>query len=101
MIQIGDKQLLLKTIDYKFIRSEEDTVTIRLYEVMAGEGSAKFIAGPAVPMETRLAKEEYHGRGATPEEALQDCIDKIKDVDRDAMFAKPQPMLPPSSVGRF
>ncbi len=68
---------------------------------MAGEGSAKFIAGPAVPMETRLAKEEYHGRGATPEEALQDCIDKIKDVDRDAMFAKPQPMLPPSSVGRF
>ena len=101
MIQIGEGQLLLKTIDYKYIRSEEDTITIRLYEVMAGEGSAKFVAGPAVPLENRLAKEDFHGHGATPEEALQDCINKIKDVERDSMFAKPQPMLPPSSVGRF
>jgi hypothetical protein len=101
MIQIGEGQLLLKTTDYKYIRSTEDIITIRLYEVMAGEGSAEFIAGPAVPMETRLAKEEYHGQGATPEEALQDCINKIKDADRDSMFAKPPPMLPPSSVGRF
>jgi hypothetical protein len=68
---------------------------------MAGEGSANFIAGPADPMENRLAKEEFHGHGATPEEALQDCINKIKVVDRAGMFAKPPPMLPPSSVGRF
>ena len=101
MIQIEEGQLLLKTIDFKYVRTKEDVITIRLYEVMAGEGSAEFIAGPAVPMENRLSKEEFHGRGATEEEALQDCINKIKGVDKDSMFTQPPPMLPPSSVGRF
>jgi hypothetical protein len=101
MIQIGKGQLLLKTIDYKYIRTTEDIINIRLYEVMAGEGSAKFVAGPAVSLENRLAKEEFHGYGATPEEALQDCINKIRDVDRHSMFENPPPVLPPSSVGRF
>ena len=64
-------------------------ITIRLYEVMAREESAKFIAGPAVPMETRLAKEEFHGRGATQEEEPQDCINKFKiDVDNKSGNAK-------------
>jgi hypothetical protein len=101
MIHIEEGQLLLKTTDFKLVRTKEDVITIRLYEVVAGGGNAKFIAGPAVPTETRLAKEEYHGHGSTPEEALQNCIAKLKDVDRDSMFAKPPPMLPPSSVGRF
>ena len=101
MIQIEERQLLLKTTDFKLVRSTDDVITIRLYEVMAGEKSPRFPAGPVLPMETRLPKEEYHGHGATPEEALQDCIIKLKDVDRDSMFAKPPPMLPPSSVGRF
>ncbi len=101
MIKIEEGQLLLKTTNFKLVRSKEDVITIRLYEVIAGEESSKFIAGPAVPMETRLPKAEFHGRGATPEEALQDCINKIKDVDRDSMFTQPPPMLPPSSVGVF
>ena len=101
MIPIEKGQLLLKTTDLKFIRAREDAITIRLYEVIAGEENAKFIAGPVVPMETRLPKEEYHGRGASPEEALHDCINKIKEVDRDSMFEKPPPMLPHSSVGAF
>jgi hypothetical protein len=64
-------------------------ITIRLYEVMAREESAKFIAGPAVPMETRLPKQEFHGRGATQEEVLQDCINKVKiDVDNKSGNAK-------------
>ena len=101
MIQIEEGQLLLKTTDFKLVRTKKEVVTIRLYEVMAGKESYKYIAGPAVPMETRLAKEKFHGQGATQEEALQDCINKIKDVDRDSMFEKPPPMLPPSSVGVF
>ena len=68
---------------------------------MAGQESSKFIAGPVVPIETRLPKEEFHGRGETAEEALQNCINKIKNVDIDSMFTKPPPMLPPSSVGTF
>jgi hypothetical protein len=101
MIQIEEGKILLKTTDFKFVRTKEDVITIRLYEVMAGEESSKFIAGPVIPMETRLPKERFHGRGATPDEALQDCIDKIKDVDKDSMFMEPPPMLPPSSMGRF
>lgn len=101
MIQIGKSQNLLKTIDFKLVRAKDDVITIRLYEVIAGEESSKFIAGPAVPTETRLPKEKYHGRVATPEEALQDCINKIKDVDMDSMFVEPTPMLPPSSMGRL
>ncbi len=101
MIQIEEGQLLLKVTDFKLIRTQEDVITIRLYEVIAGKESYKFIAGPAVAMETRLPKEEFHGRGATQEEALQDCINKIQDVDRDSMFDQPPPMLPPSSVGVF
>lgn len=101
MIQIEEGQLLLRIADFKLVRTKEDVITIRCYEVMAGEESSKFIAGPAVPMETRLPKEKFHGRGATQEEALQDCINKIKDVDRDSMFTQPPPMLPPSSLGRF
>ena len=101
MIPIEKGQLLLKTTDFKFIRAKEDAITIRLYEVIAGKENTRFIAGPVVPMETRLPKEEYHGMGATPEEALKDCINKIQEVDRDSMFEKPQTMLPPSSVGTF
>ena len=101
MIQIEKGQLLLKTTNFKLVRTKEDVITIRLYELIAGEESSTFIAGPVVPMETRLPKEEFHGRGATPEEALQDCINKIKDVDRDSMLEKPPPMIPPSSVGVF
>ena len=101
MIQIEEGQILFKTTDFKLIRSKEDVITIRVYEVMAGDESSKFIAGPAVATETRLPKEKYHGRGATPEEALQDCINKIKDVEMDRMFVEPPPMLPPSSMGRL
>jgi hypothetical protein len=54
MIQIEESQLLLKTTDFKLVRTKEDAITIRVYEVIAGEESSKFIVGPAVPMETRL-----------------------------------------------
>jgi len=56
MIQIEEGQLLLKAIDFKLVRSWEEVITIRLYEIMAGKERSKFIAGPAVPMETRLPK---------------------------------------------
>ena len=101
MIQIEEGQLLLRTTDFKFIRTKEDVITIRLYEVVAGEESYRYIAGPVVPMETKNPKKKFHGDGATQEEALQDCINKIKDVDKDSMFEQPPPMLPPSSVGTF
>ena len=101
MLQIKEGQLLVKTTDHKFIRTKEDVVTIRLYEVLAGEEKYKFCAGPVMPMETRLPKKKYHGYGTTQQEALQDCINKIQDVDIDMMFAKRPPMLPPSSVGTF
>ena len=100
-MQIKDGQLLLKVTDFKLMRTQEDVITIRLYEVMAGRESYKFIAGPADSMETRFPKEKFYGQGATQEEALQDCINKIKDVDRDSLFKVPIPMLPPSSVGVF
>ena len=92
---------MLKTTDFKYIRSKEDVVTIRLYELMAGEEDYRFCAGPVVAMETRLPKKKFHGYGSTQEEAIQDCLNKIKDIDADSMFAKPPPMLPPSSVGTF
>jgi hypothetical protein len=72
MIQIEEGRLLLKTTDFRLIRAKEDVINIRPYEVMAGEESYKYIAGPAVPMDTRLPIEEFHGRGATQVEALQD-----------------------------
>ena len=101
MIQIEEGKMMLKTTDFKLVRAKEDVIAIGLYEVMAGEESSKFITGPVVPMETRLPKEEFHGKGATPEEALHGCIDKIKDIDIDSMFMEPPPMLPPSSMGRL
>ena len=101
MLQIDEGQILLKTTDFKYIRSKENVVTIRLYELMAGEEKYKFCAGPVVPMENKLPKKKYHGYGSTQEEALQDCLNKIKGVDGESMFAKPPPMLPPSSVGTF
>ena len=72
MINIEKGQLLFKTTNFKLVRTKEDVITIRLYEVITGEESSKFIAGPAVPMETRLPKAEFHGRGATEEEARQE-----------------------------
>ncbi len=101
MLQINEGQLLLKTTDFKFIRTKEDVVTIRLYELMAGDEEYRFCAGPVVPMENKFPKKKYHGYGSTEEEALQDCLNKIIDVNADSMFAKPPPMLPPSSVGTF
>jgi hypothetical protein len=101
MLQIDEGQLLLKTTDFKFIRTNEDAVTIRLYELMAGDEEYRFCAGPVVPMENKLPKKKYHGYGSTQEEALQDCLKNIKAVDVESMFEKHPPMLPPSSVGTF
>ena len=101
MLEIEENQLLLKTTDFKFIRGKDDVVTLRLYEVVAGQEEYRFCAGPVVPTENKLPKKRFHGWGKTREEAVQDCIDKIKAIDIDSMFTKPPPMLPPSSVGTF
>jgi hypothetical protein len=37
MLQIDEGQLLLKTTDFKYIKTKEDVVTIRLYELVAGQ----------------------------------------------------------------
>ncbi|MGD8962281.1 MAG: hypothetical protein PVH43_07185 [Desulfobacterales bacterium] len=42
MIQIEEGQILFKTTDFKFVRTKDNVITIRLYEVLAGEESSKF-----------------------------------------------------------
>ena len=53
-------------------------IIIDLHEVLSGQCDSRFIAMPFLTF-VHCAKSEFYGHGATEDEALRDCLAKIKD----------------------
>ncbi|KAM3096498.1 hypothetical protein ACKFKF_22380 [Phormidesmis sp. 146-12] len=73
---INSNEVLCAVFRYQLNR-EEGRVIIDCFEVLAGAGQAPFIA---IPYLTSLgtAKEQFYGFGETKEDALRECLTKIK-----------------------
>ena len=57
-------------------------IIIDVHEVLAGRSDARFIAMPYLTF-VHCARSEFYGHGATEDEALRDCLAKIKDKPYD------------------
>jgi hypothetical protein len=78
MFSIGEKELLTRVHKYELKRSS-DKFRIDVHEVLAGTLADKFFAIPNLLVrEDRDVDEQYIGCGNTEEEALEDCLKKIK-----------------------
>jgi hypothetical protein len=78
MFSIGEKELLTKVHKYELKRGT-DRFRIDVHEVLAGTLEDKFFAVPNLLLrEDRDGDEQYIGCGNTEEEALEDCLKKIK-----------------------
>jgi|SRR5205814_9859396 endogenous inhibitor of DNA gyrase (YacG/DUF329 family) len=61
---------------------QEGRILIDLHEVLAGKSDARFIAMPFLTFVGR-SKYEFYGHGSTEDEALRDCLSKIKNESYD------------------
>lgn len=70
-----------KLIDEYYITTKEPiNLTIRIVESIIGAQDFTFKATPYFAMYDTPATPKYQGVGATPEEALQSCLNKINDI---------------------
>ena len=79
LFSINDKEILTKVYKYELFRSNEQ-LRIDVHEIIAGKTNHKFCAVPNLFREDRKAKKDYFGFGDSEKEALQDCLEKIKDL---------------------
>lgn len=74
---INPDELLCSVSRYQLNR-QEGRIIIDCFKIIVGEGRAPFIA---IPYLTSLGniEERFYGYGKTEEEALKDCLMKIKN----------------------
>lgn len=77
MYDVNAGDVLCRVDTYELYRSD-GTLTIKVQEVLT-ESVYKFRAIPCIQL-VEFA-EQYHGTGGTVEEALGDCLVKIKNVN--------------------
>jgi hypothetical protein len=78
MFSVGENELLTRVHKYELKRSA-DKFRIDVHEVLAGTLEDRFFAIPNLLVrEDRDVDEQYIGCGNTEEEALEDCLKKIK-----------------------
>jgi hypothetical protein len=80
MFQLNDKEFLTKVTTFELNR-EGGSLRIDLHEVVAGEIKMKFFAVPNLIV--KQGGQEFIGLGATAEDALGDCLARIKDSSVD------------------
>lgn len=83
MVDINDDEILTKITKYNLMSSGK-SILIDVHEAIKGKLAAKFVAVPNLVMV--IAKPEYQGAGETEEEALKDCLKKIRDVSVNDLF---------------
>ena len=83
MYDLNETDVLTKVVKYNLIRIDR-MIHIDVHERLAGNLAGQFIAVPNLI--TVIAKSEYQGTGDTEEEALKDCLSKIKDVGIEDLF---------------
>jgi hypothetical protein len=85
MYEIQEDELLIRVQKYDLLRKKGGRIPIDVCRTIAGEPEKIFIAVPRVPY--NVAKTEYTGKGDTEDEALQDCLRRIKGVPVNEIFS--------------
>ena len=84
MYEIESDELLIRVQRYDLLRKKGGRIPIDVCRTIAGEPEKIFIALPRVPY--NVAKTQYIGKGDTEDEALQDCLRRIKGVPVNEVF---------------
>ena len=85
MQSLKENDILTKTTRYNLIRNER-LVYIDVHETKAGNLAGKFVAVPNLV--NILARQEFQGTGETEEMALENCLQKIKELEIEDLFPR-------------
>ncbi len=83
MFDLNKSDILTRVRRYNLIRKER-MIYIDVHETLAGRLAGKFVAVPNLI--NIVARQEYQGAGASENEALEDCLAKIKDLEITDLF---------------
>ena len=83
MQSLNEGDILTKIVRYNLIRNER-LIYIDVHETKAGKLAGKFVAVPNLI--NIVARQEFQGSGATEAEALENCLQKIKDFEIEDIF---------------
>ena len=83
MQSLKENDILTKTTRYNLIRNER-LMYIDVHETKAGNLAGKFVAVPNLV--NIVARQEFQGTGETEPEALENCLQKIKDFEIEDLF---------------
>lgn len=76
-----------KLVDEYYITTPEPAlITIRVLQAFCGGQDFSYKAFPYFPKLDECSEQKYHGFGATPEDALQNCLKAINGVSLLSMM---------------
>lgn len=83
MINLRENQYLYEIKEYKLVTNDKKVMTIQVLKDISGKAPTKYMAKPMIDFNNAitLEKKEFVGKGESEEQALQDCIDKMIDID--------------------
>ena len=85
MLSLNENDILTRITRYNLIRNER-LIYIDVHETRAGNLAGKFVAVPNLI--NIVAKQEFQGIGETETQALENCLQKIKDLEIEDLFPK-------------
>ena len=80
---LNSGDVLTKASRYNLIRNSR-LVYIDVHEQLFGQLAGQFVAVPNLV--NVLARQEYQGVGETERDALEDCLEKIKELQIEELF---------------
>jgi hypothetical protein len=83
MFELNDSDILTRVRRYNLIRQQR-MIYIDVHETLAGRLAGKFVAVPNLV--NIVAKQQYQGVGDTETKALEDCLEKIRNVGLMELF---------------
>ena len=85
MMSLNENDILTRITRYNLIRNER-LIYIDVHETMAGNLAGKFVAVPNLI--NIVAKQKFQGTGETETQALENCLQKIKEFEIEDLFPK-------------
>jgi len=85
MLSLNENDILTRIARYNLIRNER-LIYIDVHETMAGNLAGKFVAVPNLI--NIVSKQEFQGSGETETQALENCLQKIKEYEIEDLFPK-------------
>lgn len=85
MFDLNPDDVLTRVTKFHYMGSGR-SIHIDVHEAIEGKLADKFVAVPSMVL--IIAKPEYQGAGKTCEEALKNCIHKIRHADINDIFPR-------------